>query len=263
MRSAWNTVASAYQKRYKIGTKRIHYGPLCPSDDELKLLGNLAGTKFLEIGSGAGQNSIVAAKAGADVTAIDISEKQIEIGKQISRDENVNIDFKVGSFLDFSDMDYLDEFDTVLSVYALQYCYDISEMSEVFKAIHKALKPNGKFIFSLDHPIRSHGNWMGDTFIFDNYFDRSPKEWSYDFPEMNIATPMTGTYKTIGDYCSCLSSAGFIIQKILEPEPVATDDNSKFGQNSRYGVYSKEDPFSYSRLQRVPGTIIFQATKPQ
>ena len=261
MRNAWNMISNSYQKRYAIKTNQIHYGPLCPSEDELQLLGNLKDKILLELGSGAGQNSIFAAKSGSKVTAIDISDEQIKHGFELAQKSHAEVNFILSSFLNFCDMGYEDEFDIVLSVYALQYCKNVDEMERVFKYIYKSLKPDGRFVFSLDHPIRSHGYWMNDIFVINNYFDRDQKEWLYEFPETKISTKMSGSYKTLGDYFVSLINAGFSVKKIIEPKPILNDANSNFGIKSKYGINSPDDPYSFDHLSRIPGTIIFQAFK--
>lgn len=262
LRSAWDEISNGYQERYEIGTSRIHYGPLCPSEDELQLLGDLNGKDVLEIGAGAGQNSIVAAKLGALAVAVDISEVQISHGRKLAQQENVDVEFKVSSFMDFCEIGYDEDFDTALSVYALQYCHDIDEMHTVFNGINKALRPGGRFVMSLDHPLRAHGYWEEDKFITDNYFDRGTKTWKYKFPEKNIEPMMTGSFKTVSDYFSALIETGFEVRKLLEPEPIPHDPNSNFGVLSQYGTCSTNDPYNYGNLQRIPGTIIFQSFKP-
>lgn len=262
MKEAWNTVARFYQDRYAIQTKRIHYGPLAPSEDILQLLGKIDDTKYIiELGSGAGQNAIVLAKQGAHTTAIDISGEQLAVGKRIAEEVGVEVAFVEGSFLDFTTMQYDGVADIVLSVYALQYCTDMDEMIAVFKSVAKALKPDGRFVFSLDHPIRAHGYWKDNVFIIDNYFDRDQKEWLYKFPEADLAPRMVGSFKTLSDYYTALMATGFEVKQILEPAPIHIDDNSKFGVHSSYGNNSPDDPFSYDHLKRIPGTIIFQAFK--
>lgn len=261
MRNAWNTLSKAYQDRYDIQIKCIHYGPLSPSEDQLQLLGGLDQKKVIELGAGSGQNAIVMAKAGAEAIAIDISSEQIKHGIGIAKKAGVSVQYKVGSFLDFCDMGYDNEADIVLSVYALQYCADVEEINKVFRAIYTSLKLGGRFVFSLDHPIRAHGYWSDDSFIINNYFDREQKQWLYKFPESNIAANMAGSFCTIGDYFRALVEAGFTVKKILEPEPIKKDDNSNFGVKSSYGTNSKMDPFNYEHLSRIPGTIIFQSFK--
>lgn len=265
MREAWNQISEHYQARYQIGTSKIHYGPLCPTEDRLKLLGKVAGKNILELGSGAAQNSIYLSKHGANTTAVDISDSQLTHAKKLAEENGVQVKFIQSDFVDFKKKVGRQKYDIVLSVYALQYCQSVAEMRGVMKNIASVLKPKGFLLFSLDHPIRAHGYWQvnkgSDIFVLDNYFDRSAKKWNYSFPEGNIAPEMTGSFKTIGDYIVSVIDAGLVIQKVLEPEPVEFDANSNFGKKSQYGVDAQADPYSYDHLSRVPGTLIIKATK--
>ena len=98
MANAWNKISQSYQKRYKIGTYNVHWGPLCPSEDKLHLLGDVNEKRVIEIGAGAGQNSIVLAKQRAITTAYDISKEQLEHGKKLSKEEKVKVSFIRGDF---------------------------------------------------------------------------------------------------------------------------------------------------------------------
>jgi len=262
MRSGWNEISDAYQDRYQIGTSQVHYGPLCPTEEQLHLLGDVSGKKVIELGAGAGQNSIYLAKNGAICTAIDISDRQLEHGRSIAALETVAVDFVRHSFGDLSDFDE-NSFDLALSVYALQYCYDVGELSRVTNGVSRLLKPNADFVFSVDHPVRTRGSWDdNDQFVLDNYFDRSTKTWQYRFPEVGVAPELSCNYKTIADYIGAVISSGLRIEAVLEPEPVPVDHNTRFGVKSQYGTNSKEDPYSYEHLSRVPGTLIVKASKP-
>ncbi|MBU2441101.1 MAG: RsmD family RNA methyltransferase, partial [Nanoarchaeota archaeon] len=42
----WNEVSKGYQEDSDLHTKSALYGPFCPDEDKLKLLGNLKGKKL-------------------------------------------------------------------------------------------------------------------------------------------------------------------------------------------------------------------------
>lgn len=263
MRSGWNEISDAYQDRYRIGTSQIHYGPLCPTEEQLCLLGDIAGKKVIELGSGAGQNSIYLAKKGAACTAVDISDRQLEHGRAMAEEEGVSVEFVRRDFSSLGDYFEDSSFDLALSVYALQYCYDLDELSEVSRSVTEILKPRANFVFSVDHPIRAHGQWnSNDQFQIDEYFDRSIKTWSYKFPETGVTPELSCNYKTISDYIGAVICAGLKIEAILEPEPVFVDENTRFGVASQYGTLSRKDPYSYDHLSRIPGTLIVKSSKP-
>lgn len=125
------------------------------------------------------------------------------------------------------------------------------------------LKPKGVFVFSVDHPVRDHGYWDdNDKFVLDDYFDRKGKIWSYDFPEENISAPMTGSFKTVSDYINAVIKAGFVLNTLIEPEPIVNEESNNFATKSKYLLNPEKNPFNFEHLRRIPGTIIIKATKP-
>jgi hypothetical protein len=49
-RRGWNIVSASYQAERRIATDDEHCGPLAPGERELRLLGDLAGRRVIEIG---------------------------------------------------------------------------------------------------------------------------------------------------------------------------------------------------------------------
>lgn len=75
-----------------------------PAEDTFLLADNLkaeTGEKILELGTGCGLLSIIAAKRGAKVTATDINPKAMERAKENAKSEGVleKIDFRWATFL--------------------------------------------------------------------------------------------------------------------------------------------------------------------
>ncbi|GAH11994.1 unnamed protein product, partial [marine sediment metagenome] len=83
IREHWNMDALKYQKREKISTDHVHYGPNCPYEKDLNLLGDVQGKKIVELGCGGGQCSIALTKRGAICTGIDLSDEQIKYAKNL------------------------------------------------------------------------------------------------------------------------------------------------------------------------------------
>lgn len=259
--SGWNKISKSYQRRYGISTGKFYWGPLCSSKYD-RLIGPVKGKDILEMGSGAGQNSIFLAKQGARVTALDFSSEQIKHGKRLARDENVHVNFMRGDFQRLRAHFATNSFDIVVSAFALQYAPTVKSLRSVLKQTHAILRSGGNLVFSVDHPLRDHGRWTEDDhFIVDNYFDRRQKSWSYDFPEDNVSAVMQGCFKTVADYLSATLAAGFKIASFSEPEPIARDGSNNFATKSRYIESPSSNPFTRQHLQRIPGTIIVKAIK--
>jgi len=82
LRKSWNAISPHYQEAHKIPTDFVHYGPHCPNEDQLQLIGDVQGKQVLEIGCGGGQCSIAFAKRGASVTGLDLSDAQIAFAQE-------------------------------------------------------------------------------------------------------------------------------------------------------------------------------------
>jgi len=265
IKKGWNDIAIAYQKRYDIQVGPIVYSPLGPTEDELNLLGkNLKNKKIIDIGAGGCQKAIYLAKKGAKITSFDLSIKQLEYGANLAKKENVSINCVRGDFANLSTYFKKNSFDMAYSIFALQYCANSNMLKKVFCEINSILKKKGKIIISLDHPMRTCGYWdlKLDRFLVNNYFDKSINKWDYDFLEYGVLGKFEGTYYTLSDLLNSFIEAGFAIEKILEPKAIKRKKYlDKFGINSRYGVNNKKDPFNFSNLNRVPGTIILCGIK--
>ena len=142
MANAWDKISPSYQKRYDIKTNDIHWGPLCPSENKLKLLGEIKGKKIIEVGAGAGQNSIVLSNQGASVTAFDISKKQLDYGRKLAKKKNIKVNFVRGDFQELRKYFDPNSFEIAMSVYALQYCNTLESMNNTFNQIYEILVSN-------------------------------------------------------------------------------------------------------------------------
>ena len=62
-------------------------------DIELNLLGDVSGKSILHLQCHFGQDSLSLARMGANITAVDFSERAIETAKELARTINVSTDF--------------------------------------------------------------------------------------------------------------------------------------------------------------------------
>lgn len=103
------------------------------------------GQKILEIGCGEGFIARMLAKGGAHITACDISPELIEIGKQ----KGGGIEYRVSKAEELSWVTP-HAYDVVLAVLTLQ---NMEKIEPVFEGVARALKPGGRFICVLNHPM--------------------------------------------------------------------------------------------------------------
>jgi 2-polyprenyl-3-methyl-5-hydroxy-6-metoxy-1,4-benzoquinol methylase len=133
---------------------------------------------ILDIGCGTGRHSIELAKRGYNVTGVDLSNDQLSRAIKKAEKENVKVDFSIA---DARNLPFENRFDLVIMMCEGAFpLMETDEMNfEILKNAHKALKPNGKFIFTTlnglfpvfhstekfvtDHGLKSEGHrfdWM-------------------------------------------------------------------------------------------------------
>ena len=200
----------------------------------LKLVGNLKGKKVLDAGCGEGYNTRIFARMGAIMTGIDISPRLIEHACRAEQKEPLGIHYELASFTDmpiFKD----ESFDTVVSTMALM---DSPDFEKAVAEIFRVLRKNGDFFFSISHPcFMTEGfGWVNEDrenkplLTVSGYFSKKhwvehwqfsnvPEELKKDVPQFAIPR----FPRTLSEYVNPLIQTGFILRKINEPRPSASD----------------------------------------
>jgi ubiquinone/menaquinone biosynthesis C-methylase UbiE len=115
----------------------------------LSWLGDTTGKKILCLACGGGQQGILLAASGAEVTVLDISSKQIEQEKRIAKRENLQLEALQGDMLDLSR--FADEtFDMVYN--PTSTCF-IDDVVSVYSQCNRILKKDGCLLTSVTNPI--------------------------------------------------------------------------------------------------------------
>jgi len=103
--------------------------------------------KILDLGTGTGRWAIKLAEEGADIVAVDPSEKMLSVAKMKARLNDVKIEFinVKGEALPFENA----TFDSVLAMGdVISYC---ESPQELLSEINRVLKPEGKFLATVDN----------------------------------------------------------------------------------------------------------------
>lgn len=155
--TSWGKEASWYDS-HLAGGDTYHEKVILPN--LVRAFGNVSKKKIVELGAGQGYFSEVLAKAGASVTATDISEELIDIAKK--RNKNIpNLEYFARPAHDLKGI-ASGEYDVALIVLALQ---NIKELDETIKECKRVLVPGGKLTFVLNHPcfrIPQESSWGYD-----------------------------------------------------------------------------------------------------
>ena len=122
-----------------------------------RLLALQPGDQVLDIACGAGRFTRRMAALGAVITAIDHSEKFITRARERTTDPTEKIEYHVFNASDTSALLVLGEkrFDAAICTMALM---DMSSIEPLISTLPKLLKPGGRFVFSVTHPVFNSGS---------------------------------------------------------------------------------------------------------
>lgn len=213
--------------------------PVCLSDftgrpPTLDLLEPVRDLKILDLGCGEGYCARLLKERGAgEILGIDLSEEMISRAKQTEARENRGIDYRTGNATELKTIED-HTFDRVIAVFLFNYI-KTDEVVLVMNEVYRILKPGGRFVFSVPHPMLAFTRKKEAPFYFDpgsfGYFSGrnqmfEGKIWRRDGKALEVRS----IHKTLEDYFSALSSAGFNTMPRLKElkvtaEMIALDKN--------------------------------------
>ncbi len=253
----WDELADRYQGETRISVEDFHYGPLLPGDRELGLLPKkLGGLRCLEIGCGAGQNSIYLARCGAEAHGVDISARQLAHARRLAAEVGQRI------HLHEADMDELPEglgsFNLVHSAYGVPFSRDPGGL---FRRMGELLRPGGRLVVSMGHPVYA-GEWMevdeDERGIFlTDYFHPSP-----DLREgEEEASESCARAYPLSEVVAWIHGAGLRLDDLREPRAQPVEEWSEEEIAQRVPYYSEGWAGQAEELRRFPIVAIFSAVK--
>jgi 2-polyprenyl-3-methyl-5-hydroxy-6-metoxy-1,4-benzoquinol methylase len=245
----WNDFAEEYSQDTAISLKDFHYGPLLPGDSVLGLLPAITtATKCLELGCGGAQNSIYLSSLGAECTALDVAEEQIEHAHKLCAENNAAVKLLIIP-METLDANSLGEFDFIHSSYGL--CFSPDPKSVIFQAA-QMLKSDGTLLFSLPHPL-SAGEALeldDDYGVFINNGYNPAPDCRVDENGTEQVRSFFYSFSAMADW---LKSAGLVILDIREPALAIPPESAPF-QCLHWEEYRK-------LFTNIPGTVIVKAGK--
>lgn len=178
-KASWNNRLESHLNSEFYDLEGFKKGNCSLKSIELNLLGDLKNKKILHLQCHFGQDSISLARRGAEVTAVDLSDKAIDKARALAAEENLDINFICCNIYELKE--FLNEsFDIIFTSYGtIGWLPDLNKWAAI---IEHFLAPKGKFVFVEFHPVV----WMFD----DNF-----KTISYDyFNSGEIIEEESGTY---------------------------------------------------------------------
>lgn len=243
--------AEAYAKHVRDGNDSVYHS-MYEKPAMYDLLPDLDGMSVISLGCGSGEDAHYIQSHGASsVTGIDLSDRLINIAESSYPECNFRV----------MDMEHLDlpdhSFDLAYSSLAIHY---IEDWHQVFREVHRVLKPNSYFIFSCNHPVASspevtqddeklrvaqltriQDKLTGNITIIGDYPTRRALPTQGDMA-------VTTWHKSISEIAAEATDEGFLIANIREPKP----------KEEMRSVF----PNDFIQLSKIPYFIIFKLLKP-
>jgi len=219
----WNAHADLW-----FGTTALpKYGVCFPTEDELHLFGNVAGTKMLEICCGSGHSLLYNAERGAgELWGIDLSQKQLDNASKLLDSNGYKAKLICAGMEEDTGIPN-QYFDYVYSIYGIGWTTDLQGTID---KIASYLKKDGIFIFSWHHTLHYCIAWScderkdvfeDDKFVMTkSYFDESYFKMPVHDSEIILCN------RKISTYINALAKAGFVIEQLVEDSDTDSDNTA-------------------------------------
>ena len=231
---AWEKKAAFWDQMMGEGNafQRMLIGPATE-----RLLRVLPGETVLDVACGNGVFSRRLAELGARVVAMDFSERFLELARARTEEAGYAVEYLVADATDEEQMLALGEerFDAAVCNMALM---DMSAIDPLMRALRRLLKPNGRFIFSVQHPaFNSNAVRLAlevedrDGALVETYsvkvtgYLHVPPGKGEGMPGEPVAHPYF--HRPLSELLGACFRAGFAVDGLEEPSFAKPEDDSR------------------------------------
>lgn len=176
-------------------TSTISYGPGVPGDDELRLCGDVAGKRVIELGLGSRPNAVAFAALGAKAIGVDPDAEHVAATRRAAEAADVRVELHQNELADLGFATSA-SIDLVVSTGALDATDDLAR---VLRQVHRVLRANAPLVFAVTHPLAAMLDGGGPTLLRPYWATAA---------------------RTVGTLFTALHRANFQVDAIVEPPPV-------------------------------------------
>lgn len=207
----------------------------------LELTGNLTNLDIIDLGCGDASFGKDALLQGArSYEGIEVSSSMLDIARQTLAGTSGKVRHESIATWRATD----EQVDLVSSRLALNY---VENLKPVFQEIYKVLRPSGRVIISVEHPVitsnfASLAEGRRTTWLVDNYFNSGARTHIW------LGSEVTKYHHTLEEYFNFVTDEGFELTRVRESCP------------KRENFLSEEE---YERRLRIPLFLFIAARKPK
>ena len=195
------------------------------SDFVVRALGLKPGDRVLDLCCGTGRHAVPLARAGLEVTGLDMSEEYLDMASSAAREAGVEVRFVQG---DMREISFREEFDAVVNMFtAFGYFDDETDDQRVIDGAAASLRPGGRLLLDLlnrdwvaANYVRSESHKRKDGKVyqerreFDVVSGRNHVEFTIIFPDgARRETSHHIRLYVATEICSMLGRAGLELEE--------------------------------------------------
>jgi len=193
-------------------------------DDLVMALMNTARQgKVLDFGAGSGTLTRLLARQGHNVTAY---EPNAPMRNVMVRANPADLQEKITILEDIEQVEKIEQHDSIICINVVDHLLDVLG---TFKLFREKIKPGGRFILCIPHPMKNIGSWVKE---------RNGSEWDYVYYRLDgymsegavkrdredvkgnlIIKDVISQHRTMSTYYNWVIDAGFDVVKMHEPGP--------------------------------------------
>lgn len=130
-------------------TRSLSYGPGLPDESQMRLCGDAAGRRALELGVSDALNALALAESGAKAMAIDPNPNRIASLRRFADEAGLRVECHHG---DLADLGWATSASVDLVVAAGTLGH-VDDLARVLRQVHRVLKPEAPLVISAVHPV--------------------------------------------------------------------------------------------------------------
>jgi SAM-dependent methyltransferase len=172
------------------------------------------GTSVLDVACGHGRVSRAAARRGAAVLGVDLSQRLIESAREAERNRPLGVGYVQGDVSAGAGIDSA-AYDVVVCNFGFS---DIDDLDGALATVTRALRPAGRLVFSILHPCfpgwgERASSWPPGL----GYFAEG--KWRAGSEPSALRRHVGANHRTLATYDNGVVRCGLTVEEVAEPAP--------------------------------------------